>query len=84
MRWNRLRLVSKNILILVLTCWSLSLTTAAELWVSTEGSDHNPGTQAQPFASIAAAQREAGNCGGWEKWSPTNRCALFSEAGFIH
>ena len=59
MRWNRLRLVSKNILILVLTCWSLSLTTAAELWVSTEGSDNNPGTQAQPFASIAAAQREA-------------------------
>jgi hypothetical protein len=59
MRRNRLRLVNKNILILVLSCWSLSLATAGELWVSTDGSDNNPGTQAQPFASVAAAQREA-------------------------
>lgn len=32
---------------------------AGELWVSPEGSDDNPGTKAQPFASVAAAQREA-------------------------
>lgn len=34
-------------------------TAAAEFWVAPDGNDANPGTQAQPFASIAAAQRHA-------------------------
>ena len=32
---------------------------AVDLWVSPTGSDKNPGTQAQPFASVSAAQRDA-------------------------
>ena len=30
-----------------------------ELWISPAGSDENPGTAAQPFATVAAAQRHA-------------------------
>jgi hypothetical protein len=32
---------------------------AAEVWVAPDGNDSNPGTRTQPFASIAAAQRQA-------------------------
>ena len=32
---------------------------AANLWVSPSGSNNNPGTQAEPFASVSAAQRDA-------------------------
>ena len=40
--------------------WLLTLlASAAEVWVAPDGNDANPGTQAQPFASIAAAQRQA-------------------------
>ncbi len=47
------------ILIAILFCAFLSSVSAAEIWVSPQGSDHNPGTHAQPFASVATAQREA-------------------------
>ena len=42
--------------------WLCFLTTSApsiELWVSPAGNDGNPGTSAQPFASIAHAQQKA-------------------------
>jgi len=32
---------------------------AAELWISPDGNDANPGTRAQPFLTVARAQREA-------------------------
>ncbi len=32
--------------------------TAAELWVAPNGSDQNPGTEAAPFATVQAAQRQ--------------------------
>ena len=45
-----------------LLVWSCLLTLSApavELWVSPAGSDNSPGTPAQPFASVAGAQRKA-------------------------
>jgi GH141 insertion domain len=56
---TRSRSVIKIVGILILLCWFLSPATAAEFWVSPEGSDNNPGTQAQPFASAATALRQA-------------------------
>ena len=45
--------------VLVCSClWTLPAT-ARELWVSPDGNDNNPGIARQPFASVAAAQREA-------------------------
>lgn len=44
---------------LILSCLFALPTRAAEFWVSLDGDDHNPGTQAKPFASIAPAQRQA-------------------------
>jgi hypothetical protein len=43
----------------VLALCSFSPVHAAELWVSAEGSDRNPGTKESPFASLAFAQRKA-------------------------
>ncbi|HKW29856.1 MAG TPA: right-handed parallel beta-helix repeat-containing protein, partial [Verrucomicrobiae bacterium] len=47
--------MNKIVCILTWLCWFLSPATAAEFWVSPEGNDGNPGTQAQPFASVATA-----------------------------
>lgn len=58
--WNRSKRASKIFFVLVPSCWFLSPATAVEFWVSPDGSDNYPGTQARPLASVAAAQREAG------------------------
>ena len=44
---------------LILSGLFLLPATAAEFWVAPDGNDANPGTQAQPFMSIATAQRQA-------------------------
>jgi hypothetical protein len=59
MRTNRPKPVNKIFFALVLSCGFFSIATAAEFWVSPEGNDNAPGTLAQPFASVAAAQRGA-------------------------
>ncbi len=51
--------VNKIVCILIWLCWFLSPAPAAEFWVSPDGNDGNPGTQAQPFASVATALRQA-------------------------
>jgi GH141 insertion domain len=53
--------VVRNIvpILLVLSCFLLEPVRAAELWVSPNGNDANPGTQMRPFASLAAALRQA-------------------------
>jgi hypothetical protein len=46
----------------VWACLLLGLSAeAAEIWVSPTGSDRNPGTQDQPLATVAMAQRKARN-----------------------
>jgi GH141 insertion domain/Right handed beta helix region len=45
--------------VLLLACWhGVSFANGSELWVSPDGSDHHPGTRAQPLASVAAALRQ--------------------------
>ena len=39
--------------------WFLSVAQPAEIWVSPEGSDRNPGTREQPMATLLMAQRKA-------------------------
>ena len=51
--------MNKIFRILILSCLFILPATAGELWVAPDGDDSNPGTQAQPLASIAAAQRQA-------------------------
>ena len=51
--------MNKIFRILILFCLSVLSAAAAEVWVAPDGSDTHPGAQAQPLASIAAAQRQA-------------------------
>jgi hypothetical protein len=51
--------MTKNFHSLILSAWLILPATAAEFWVAPDGNDANPGTAGQPFASIAAAQRQA-------------------------
>ena len=51
--------MNKIFRILILSCLFILPATAGELWVAPDGDDSNPGTPAQPLASIAAAQRQA-------------------------
>ncbi len=59
LRGSYSKTVNKIVCILILSGWFLSPAAAAEFWVSPSGNDGNPGTQAQPFASVATALREA-------------------------
>jgi hypothetical protein len=54
--FSRLRLRALTLLSFAL---SLAPASAAELWVSPNGSDKNIGTREAPFATVAAAQRKA-------------------------
>jgi hypothetical protein len=45
--------------VLVLSCLLAVPARAAEFWVSPDGDDHNPGTRAKPFASLAGARQKA-------------------------
>jgi hypothetical protein len=51
--------MTKIFRILILSCLFILPSAAVELWVAPDGNDANPGTPVQPFASIAAAQRQA-------------------------
>ena len=51
--------MTKTFRILILFCLFIRPATAAEFWVAPDGDDANPGTRAQPLASIATAQRQA-------------------------
>ena len=68
------------------TCLSCLLlivpASAAELWVSPDGSDHAPGLREKPFATAAAALRQARELRRLEGFPRTNRCALSCAAAF--
>jgi hypothetical protein len=51
--------MTKIVRLLTLSCLFILPATAVELRVAPDGNDNNPGTLVQPFASIAAAQRQA-------------------------
>lgn len=51
--------MNKIFRILILSALSILPATAAEFWVAPDGDDSNPGSQVQPLASIATAQRQA-------------------------
>ena len=51
--------MNKFFRILLVSCLFILPATAVELWVAPNGNGANPGTAAQPLASIAAAQRQA-------------------------
>jgi hypothetical protein len=51
--------VNKIFRIPILLCLFILPATAAEFWIAPDGNDSNPGTQALPLASIAAAQWQA-------------------------
>ena len=51
--------MNKIFRILILSCLLILRAPAAEFWVAPDGNDSNPGTQIQPLASIATAQRQA-------------------------
>lgn len=50
--------MTKTFRILILSGLFLLPAKAAEFWVGPDGNDANPGTPAQPFASVPAAQRQ--------------------------
>src|SRR4051812_9089399 len=50
---------SSAVLLVALASLSFASLRAAELWVSPSGDDNNSGTKESPFASVAAAQRQA-------------------------
>jgi len=50
--------ISKLIILSILTFLTVNLS-AIEIWVSTSGSDHNPGTKDQPMESVIMAVRKA-------------------------
>jgi hypothetical protein len=53
------KLMTKILRFLTLSCLFALPVAAVELWVAPDGNDRNPGTLAQPYATIAAAQRQA-------------------------
>ncbi|MGH7953467.1 MAG: right-handed parallel beta-helix repeat-containing protein, partial [Limisphaerales bacterium] len=44
--------------LLLLSCLAAAPANGAEFWVSPDGNDRNPGTQARPFASVAQARKK--------------------------
>src|SRR4030042_3738703 len=50
--------VLTTLLLVPLTCF-LTIAQPAEIWVSPDGSDRNPGTREQPMASLTMSLRKA-------------------------
>ena len=49
----------QSIMFLLTMNWFLSMAQPAEIWVSPDGSDRNPGTREKPMATLLMAQRKA-------------------------
>jgi hypothetical protein len=81
---RRLKTIPANPIIRSLLVWSclLALPAAAmELWVSPDGKDDNPGTTAQPFASVAGAQQAARELRGLSKIAGDEPVKIILRAG---
>ena len=69
---------------LILSSFFVLPVTAAEFWVAPDGNDANPGTQAQPFASIAVAQRQARELRRLSKVETNESVRIILRGGIYH
>ena len=76
-------MIKESRLAVVLLAVIFSTAPAAEFFVSPGGSDANPGTIAQPFATIQQAQKAARNAAGTEPLTVNLRRGTYYLAGPI-